>query len=352
MKSCTLFRRKFSVVGSANLDWPQLGFGIQQVTGHMEYNWNENTGWDAGKFETNPMMNLHVCGNVLHYGQTLFEGLKAYHQADGKVRVFRDVENWKRMRRGSRRIVLPEVPQDLFQGAIDLAVRQNAKFIPPYGSGGSVYIRPVLFGSTPQMGLAPAKDAKFLVIVTPVSSYYSGGIQGVDCKVAEEFDRAASYGVGHVKAGGNYAADMFVQKSFKADGFPIGLYLDPVKRKYIEEFNTSNFVGIKNGIYVTPNSASILTSITNMSLMEIAEDIGLRVEKRRIEYSKEIDTFEEVGAVGTAVVITPISSCTYRGHKVSFNPKCETLMKIYKKTLAIQFGEERDEHNWMREIKV
>eukprot|EP00397_Hematodinium_sp_SG-2012_P045700 GEMP01051423.1.p1 GENE.GEMP01051423.1~~GEMP01051423.1.p1 ORF type:complete len:317 (+),score=58.57 GEMP01051423.1:121-1071(+) len=316
MNSMSRAVRRFSV-GAAKLDWPNLGFAVQEVTGHVEYTWTQGSGWDKGRFEPNPILNMHACANVLHYGQALFEGVKGYHCADGKFRIFRDDENNKRMNSGCRRLMLPEVPADIFHEAIDIACRKNKDFIPPYGSSGaSLYVRPFIFGSSAQIGLAPATTAKFMVVVTPVASYYSGGVQGVDGKVVEEYDRAAPRGTGHVKAAGNYAADLIVQKTYKDRGYPIGLYLDPVERKFIEEFNTSNFVAIKNNTYITPDSSTILPSITNLSLFQVAQDIGMKTERRQIDFVKE------------------------------------SVMRLRERLIQIQFGEETDKHGWMREIQV
>jgi len=242
----------------------------------------------------------------------------------------------------------------MFTNGITETVQRNIEFIPPNSSGGSLYVRPLLFGDTPGISVSHARDAKFLVICSPVSSYYKGAVQGVDARVVEDFDRAAPRGLGAVKTAGNYAADLYPGKLGKDAGYPVGLYLDPVENKYVEEFNVCNFAGIKNNTYVTSDSGSVLRSVTNMSLMQIAKDMGMNVEVRKIDFREEVETFEEIGAVGTAVVVTPLKSITYDNNKVVNFPGAEskTLMAIRQRLLDIQFGCVENKHKWLREIKV
>lgn len=345
-----LFRSPgYHALGSAQYDWARLGFNIQKVAGHVEFTWKDGV-WDDGKFETNPILNTHIFANVFHYGQALFEGLKGFHGMDGKFRVFRDDENCARMRLGCQRLILPEVPREIWHAAIDTACRENKSFIPPYGSGSSLYIRPFIFGFGAQLGVAPAKEVKFIVAVSPVSSYYASGVAAIDAKVVEGYDRAAQKGTGNVKAAGNYAADLIAQEIYKQQGYPIGLYLDPIEGRYVEEFNTSNFVAIKDNTYITPKTDSILASITNKSLFELALDMDMKAERRQVCYS-EVESFEEVGAVGTAVVVTPISSLTRGDHKVVLN-STSVLEKLRTKMLQIHFAEAEDAHGWLREIEL
>lgn len=302
-------------------------------------------------------MNLHIGATALHYGQSCFEGLKAFCHADGSVNVFRPQENAKRMRSSCERTLMPYLEEEEFVNAVKEVVQDNIEYVPPYGSGGALYIRPLLFGSGPRIGLQPSEEYTFLIMVIPVGDYYEGGLSApVDGMMIEDFDRAAPRGVGAVKVAGNYAADLLPNMLGKKKGFPIGLYLDAATQSKVEEFSTSNFVGINNKEkkFVTPQSPSVLPSITNKSLMQIAEKEGLTVEARDIPV-EELKEFDEVLAVGTAVVVTPIGSIT------RFNPdgsetKYEfgeqtgeigpTTLQLYQKVRDIQNGECDDEFGW------
>mmetsp|Transcript_52601 Transcript_52601/g.122438 ORF Transcript_52601/g.122438 Transcript_52601/m.122438 type:complete len:346 (-) Transcript_52601:103-1140(-) len=338
--------------GDAGLDWSSLGFVPQSVNGHVKCLWSDGTGWSQPEFVTEATVTLPVYANVLHYGQSVFEGQKVFHGKDGKARVFRDKSNHERMATGCCRLMLPCPSLETFHAAIDLAVKNNIEFLPPYGSGCSFYVRPIVFGSSNQIMLHPATEAMFLVMVTPVGGYYKGGAPApVPAMVVEQYDRAAPRGVGYCKAAGNYAADMKAAADGKHQGFTIGLYLDPKERRYVEEFNTSNFVAIVGNKYLTPESPSILPSITNKSLAALAEDLGLQVERRPVDFLKEVETFDEVGAVGTAVVVTPIKSITHEGKTWEFKAP-DVLQRLYNKMRSVQVGEEEDTHGFMREIPL
>jgi branched-chain amino acid aminotransferase len=341
---------KKQTVGGAGLEWDKLFFQYLDVYSHSQYTWKDGA-WDNGKDVAEKYMQMHVMANVLHYGQALFEGAKAFHCKDGKVRVFNDRANYQRMMLGCRRLGIPEMTEEMFLGAIDRTVRANLDFVPPYGSNGAMYLRPNIFGSGHQLGLGSANEFTFNVVVAPVGSYYkTSKLTAIPCCVMEEFDRAAPMGVGHVKAAGNYAADIHPSLEAKNKGFPIGLYLDAQEHKYVEEFNTSNFVGITaDQKYVTPNSPSVLGSITNLCLEALAKDMGYVVERRPIDFDKEAGTFTEVGAVGTAVVVTPIKSIA-RGDKVFEYDEPNVLQKLHDQVRAIQVGEAEDTHGWMRTV--
>tara|TARA_B110001452_G_scaffold248062_1_gene234538 strand:- start:1208 stop:2398 length:1191 start_codon:yes stop_codon:yes gene_type:complete len=332
-------------------DWSNLGFGITPTNGHVRYTWSQKTSsWDSGQFITDPFVNLHIHAGVLHYGITLFEGCKAFRCSDGKIRVCNLGANSARMNMGAERLVMPEVPRSLFEEAVHWAVRSNAEYVPPYGSGGSLYIRPFLMGSGAILGLQPCSEFMLNVAVTPVGNYFGkGGVQGIHATVMTDFDRAAPMGTGNVKAGGNYAADLLPLKQAKAAGFGTTLYLDSAERKYVEEFSVSNFVGIgPDGSYVTPSSGSILPSITNQMLMQLASDAGLQVEHRPVEYT-ELPAFREVGACGTATVVAPIASITDTQKKHEFG-KFEVLNQLRTSLQAVQHGEQEDKHGWMVEV--
>jgi len=339
-------------VGGAGLDWASLFFSYQPVNCHVQYKWSDGK-WDEGKEVRNPMISMHVMANVFHYGQALFEGQKVFHCKDGEVRIFNDKENWARMAKGCRRLQMPEPTLEMFQAAIDRAVRQNVDFVPPYGTGGAMYVRPFMVGSGSQLGLGPSNEYRFFVVVCPVGSYYkTAELTAIPAMIVEEYDRAAPHGVGNIKCAGNYAADVLPSAEGKAAGFPIGLYLDAKEHKYIEEFNTSNFIAItKDGKYVTPDSQSVLPSVTNKSLCCIAEDLGLKIERRTIDFDAEIASFAEVGAVGTAVVVTPIKSITRKGKTYEMAGQ-EMLQKLHDTVRAIQVGDQEDKHGFLRTVQL
>ena len=336
-----------------DIDWKQLGFSYQQTRSYIRYTYR-NGAWDAGELCSDPYLNIHIGATALHYGQAAFEGLKAFACRDGEIRIFRPDENAKRLRSTSERVLMADVPEELFLEAVHRVVQDNADYVPPYGTGGSLYIRPLLFGSGPRIGIQPADEYVFLVLVMPVGDYYKGGLSPVSAVVLDGYDRAAPQGVGHAKVAGNYAASLVPSKIAKEMGFSINLYLDSRENRYIDEFGTSNFVGItRDGAYVTPASPSILPSITNMSLMTLAKELGLRIERRPVEFS-ELAEFAEIGACGTAVVVTPINRIV-RGHDeilVGADSSCgPTMQELYSQMRGIQLGELPDPHNWNQALR-
>lgn len=341
-------------VGAANLNWGELGFEYVPTNGHTRYVWKDGK-WDSGTYQRDPYISIHILGNVFHYGQALFEGFKAFQTRDGSVATFVDDKCMARMEHGTKRFRMPMPPRDIWESAIDEVIRQNVGFVPPYGSGGSFYIRPFIFGSGPRLGLGPSTEFTFVVFGNPVGSYYkTGQLQALDALVNDEYDRAAPLGCGDCKAAGNYAADLESMVMAKNKGFAISLYLDGKERRYVEEFNTSNFVAItKDGRYLTPDMPrSVLAGNTNTVLRLIAADMGLKVEMRKIDFEAEVDTFVEVGAVGTAVVVTPIKSLT-RGERVwQFAEQPPVLKELHDRVRAIQQGEMEDKHNWLRKVAL
>ncbi len=338
----------------ADLDWQSLSFGYLKTDWNVRYTW-KNGKWDDGIATADEMLPLHMAATCLHYGQEAFEGLKAFEQKNGEVAVFRIEENAKRMARTARKIYMAEVPEDLFIEGVFRAVNANRRFVPPYGTGASLYIRPLLIGTGPQVGVKPAEEYMFIVFVTPVGPYFKTGFKPVDLVVEEEFDRAAPNGVGDIKVGGNYAAGMRASIRAKSRGYTEVLYLDAKAKKYIDESGPANFFAItKDGQYITPASQSILPSVTNMSLYQLAKDMGMRPERRPIEVT-EIFDFEEAGCCGTAAVITPVGSITWGDRKVTYSkdgeagPKCTEL---YKRLTAIQLGDEKDPYGWVRIVPV
>ncbi len=330
------------------IDWDTLGFAYMDSKCHIRYGWQDGR-WDEGAMHEEPYLNLHIAATALHYGQSIFEGLKAFHCRDGRVRIFRMDENRKRMGASARRVCMPEIPEDMFREAILRVVKANIEYMPPYGAGGSLYIRPLLFGSGPRIGVQPAAEYIFLVLVLPVGNYYKGGLEPVSAVVVPGYDRAAPQGVGQVKVAGNYAADMEPNKLAKKMGYPINLYLDANEHRYIEEFGTSNFIAITpDGAYVTPDSASILPSITNKTLMTLAGEKGLRLERRPVLFD-EIPGFAEVAACGTAVVITPVNRIVNGDRVIEVGPRegCgPVFLDLYNQVRAIQQGETEDRWGW------
>ncbi len=332
---------------TANIDWGSLPFGYFKT----DYNircYYRNGKWGELEVSSSEMINIHMAATALHYGQEAFEGLKAYRGKDGKVRLFRWEENAKRMANSAYGIMMAKVPENIFRDAIFRAVEMNAKYIPPYGTGASLYIRPLLMGSGPQVGVKPANEYLFMVFVTPVGPYFKEGFKPVPIEVVRDFDRAAPLGTGSYKVGGNYAASMLPAHRAHSDGFASVLFLDALEKKYIDEAGPANFFGIKDKRYITPKSRSILPSITNMSLEQIAEDIGLTVERRQVPID-ELDTFEEAGACGTAAIISPISKIYDRMNNKTYEYgeiAGPYSTKLYITLRGIQEGEIEDKHNW------
>jgi len=333
-----------------NLDWGNLPFGYTKT----DYNvrcYYKNGKWGELEISSSEEVSIHMASTALHYGQEAFEGMKAFKGKDGKTRLFRWQENAKRLQNSADGILMERVPTDLFEKAVKKAICINKKFVPPYGSGASLYVRPFLFGIGPQVGVRPAKEFLFVVFVTPVGPYFKTGFKPVDMLLGRGFDRAAPQGTGHIKVGGNYASSLIAMKKAHDEGFANVLFLDSKEKKYIDECGPANFFGIKNNTYITPKSNSILPSITNKSLEKIAELIGLKVE-RRIVPVEELETFEEVGACGTAAVITPIRKIV----DVEMNKEYvytkndepgEISTKLYELLLAIQTGDKEDTFGWV-----
>ena len=293
---------------------------------------------------------MSMAATCLHYGQEAFEGLKAYRCPDGKVRVFRVEENANRLQATCRGLVMPEVPTELFVEMVKKVVRLNERFIPPYESGATLYIRPLMIGTTAQVGVHPASDYLFMIFVTPVGPYFKGGFATNPYVITRDYDRSAPLGTGCYKVGGNYAASLKANQWAHEQGYSCEFYLDAREKKYIDECGAANFFGIKDNTYVTPKSNSILPSVTNKSLMQLAEDLGLKVERRQIPL-EELDTFEEAGACGTAAVISPIERIDdpQTGHSYVFSHDGKpgpVSTRLYKKLVDIQYGIEPDIHGW------
>lgn len=336
-------------MSKVDLDWPNLAFGYHKTDYNIRYTWREGK-WDEGVLTSDEIIPLHMAATCLHYGQECFEGLKAYETKKGDVVVFRIEENARRMAKSCKKILMQPPSEQMFIDAVHRVVNANRKYVPPHGTGASLYIRPLVIGTGPEVGVKPAGEYMFLVFVTPVGPYFKTGFKPVDLIVEEEVDRAAPLGVGDVKVGGNYAAGMRASMGAKQKGFAEVLYLDAKEKKYIDESGPANFFAISaEDQYITPESASILASITNMSLVQLAEDMGLRPKRRAIDV-EEIFSFKEAGCCGTAAVITPVGSITFRDRKKVYcsdgkpGPRCTEL---YQKLTAIQAGDEPDPYGWV-----
>jgi len=340
--------------GTADLPWSELGFEFRPTKSHLRMIYKDGK-WGEAELVESPYINVHIGATALHYGQACFEGLKAFAHDDGSVYMFRPDENAKRINASSGRVMMPEIPVETFIKACNDVVKDNIAYVPPYGSGGALYLRPLLFGSGPRIGLQPAEEYTFIVLVIPVGDYYKGGLaKPVNGLIVDDYDRAAPKGVGAAKVAGNYAADLVPNMEAKKKGFPICLYLDAATHSKIEEFSTSNFIGIDNDNkkYVTPRSPSVLPSITNKSLQTIAKDEGMTVEQREISIS-ELSEFDEVVACGTAVVVTPVGSLTRfdasgeETEKFQFSEDVGiTTRRLYDTVRSIQNGEVEDTHSW------
>lgn len=340
-------------IEKADLDWKNLSFAYTKTDYNIRFE-NKDGSWSKGELTADENIPMHMAAPCLHYGQEAFEGLKAFETKDGRIVVFRPDANAKRLRKSCERVSIPVLSDELFLDGVNRVVKANARFVPPYGTGASLYIRPLAIGTGAKVGLGPALEYMFLIFVTPVGPYYKSGFSPVKSIIVTEYDRAAPLGVGDCKVGGNYAAGLRGEKYGKEKGYPVVLYLDARDKKYIDEFSTSNFIGIKGGVYITPDSPSILESITNDSLASLAKDMGLKVERRPVPVD-ELSGFDEVGAVGTAAVITPVSSIAYGSKEFLFGNGKEAgpvLTKLYNTFLSMQKGETQDPHGWCHEVKL
>jgi branched-chain amino acid aminotransferase len=332
------------------IDWKHLPFAYMKTDYNVRCYYREGK-WGELEISSSEYIHMHMAATCLHYGQEAFEGLKAFRGQDGKIRIFRWRENAKRMRDTAIGIKMAPVPEEIFQRAVFTAIRLNERFVPPYGYGASLYIRPLLIGSGAEVGVKPAKEYFFMVFVTPVGPYFKEGFKPVDIMICRSHDRAAPLGTGSFKVGGNYAASLTSLEIAHLKGFSTTLYLDAKDKKYIDEAGPANFFGIKKNTYITPDSKSILPSITNMSIMDLAKKMGMTVERRPVSV-EELSSFDEVGACGTAAVITPIRKIvdpdlnTFYEYCKDGNPG-PLSTKLYNSITATQNGDANDPFNWI-----
>jgi branched-chain amino acid aminotransferase len=345
-------RHAFTASPPMQLDWKNLEFRYHPTQGHVQSDFADGK-WSPLAFQKDPHLSMHVAANCIHYGQAIFEGLKAFRTRDGRVVLFRPDRNAARLQLSADRLCMEAPSPELFIEACRMAVARNLDFVPPYGTGASLYLRPFLIGTEPMVGIRASSTYTFVVLVTPVGPYYKDGFHPVDALVMTDYDRCAPKGTGRAKMAGNYAASLLPNLLAKKKGFPIVLFPDPKENKYVDEFGTSNFLGITpQGEYKTPDSPSILQSVTNESLQTLAADMGLKVKREPIALDT-LDQFSEVGACGTAAVITPVHAIHCGDRIFTFGAKDkagETLTRLYKALQAVQYGETEDKYGWLVEV--
>lgn len=337
-----------------NLDWGNIGFGYMTTDYRYVAHYRDGA-WDQGQLITDPMVTMSECAGVLQYAQTCFEGLKAYTTEDGHIVTFRPDLNAERMQDSAARLEMPPISKEQFLDAVDQVVAANEAWVPPFGSGATLYIRPYMYGCNPVIGVKPADEYDFRVLVTPVGPYFKGGAKPIVIKVSD-FDRAAPNGTGHVKAGLNYAMSLHAIQSAHREGYAENMYLDARTRTKVEETGGANFLFVtRDGKVVTPKSPSILPSITRRSLIYVAEHyLGLEVEEREV-YLDEVPDFAECGLCGTAAVISPVGRIDDHGRSICFPSGMEEMgpitRKLYETLTGIQMGKIQAPEGWIHVIK-
>ncbi len=331
------------------IDWANLPFGYFPTDYNVRCAFRDGK-WGPIEISQSETVNIHMAATTLHYGQEIFEGLKAFRGADGKIRIFRLEENAKRMRESAKGLLMEPIPVELFEEMCIKAVKLNERFIPPYGTGASLYIRPLEIGMTPRIGVKEADEYLFINMVTPVGPYFKGGFKNTNMCIMRQYDRVAPQGTGRWKVGGNYAASLGAGHKAHELGYSAVLYLDPKEKKYLDECGPANFYAIKDGKYITPKSDSILPSITNMSLMDIARDMGIEVEQRPIAV-EELAECSEAAACGTAAVCSPIGEIDDLDKGIKYVMSKDgkpgpVTTRLYNHLNAIRLGETPDTHGW------
>ena len=338
----------------ADIDWGKLGFNYIKTDLRYISVWKDGK-WDDGKLTEDNTLHMSEASTVLHYGQSSFEGLKAYTTKEGKIQLFRPDRNAARMNESCDKLLMPNIPEEKFIDAVKQVVKANEKYVPPYGTGATLYIRPVIMGVGDNIGVKPASEYIFTVFCMPVGPYFSGGLKPCNFIVEEEFDRAAPHGTGKQKVGGNYAASLQSHKKAAEGGYADCIYLDPATHKKIDEVGAANFIGItKKGEFITPNSSSILPSITKYSLLYLAEHYLKMPVYERDVFVNNLDEFAEAGACGTAAVITPIGAIDYKGTRHVLHSETEVgpvIKKLYDTLYGIQLGDVEAPEGWIYEVK-
>lgn len=337
-----------------DIDWANLGFGYCQTDKRYVSNF-KNGAWDQGVMTEDANIVINECAGVLQYAQTCFEGLKAYTTEDGHIVTFRPNLNAQRMEDTAKRLEMPVFPKERFVEAVVKTVEENAQYVPPYGSGATLYLRPYMFASSPVIGVKPAEEYQFRIFATPVGPYFKGGVKPLTLRVCD-FDRAAPHGTGHIKAGLNYAMSLHAIVSAHNEGYDENMYLDAATRTKVEETGGANFLFVtKDNVVVTPKSTSILPSITRRSLMIVAEEyLGLKVEEREV-HIEEVKDFAECGLCGTAAVISPVGKIVNHGEEICFPSGMAEMgpitKKLYETLTGIQMGRIEAPEGWIKVIK-
>lgn len=336
-------------MAETNIDWGSLSFSYMKTDYNVRCTYS-NGQWGPIEVSDSEYVPMHIAASCLHYGQESFEGLKAFRGKDGKVRIFRLEENAKRFIRSAEGICMQPLPIEKFREMVMKVVKLNERFIPPYGTGASLYIRPLEIGISARVGVKPAEDYMVIMLVSPVGPYFKDGFKPTKVCMSREYDRVAPKGTGSIKIGGNYAASLLAGEKAHNLGYSVMLYLDPKEKKYLDECGAANFFAVKDNTYITPASDSVLPSITNMSLCELAKDLGMKVERRAITVD-ELPGFEEASACGTAAVCSPIGQIDDLDNGTSYKfgqpgvPGPWT-QKLYDTLRGIQYGEIEDNHGW------
>lgn len=336
-----------------DIDWGKLSFSYTKTDYNVRCTYKDGK-WGEIEVSDSEYIPMHIAASCLHYGQEAFEGLKAYRGTDDRIRVFRMEENAKRFRRSAEGIKMQPLPEEIFCEMVKKVVSLNKRFVPPHDSGASLYIRPLEIGISAQVGVGPAKEYMVIMFVTPVGPYFKEGFKPTKVCLSRDYDRVAPLGTGSIKIGGNYAASLVAGEKAHELGYSVMLYLDPKEKKYIDECGAANFFAIKDDRYITPHSETILPSITNKSLIQLAEDLGLKVERRHVGY-EELESFDEVSACGTAAVCSPVSEIhdLDNGKKFVYSTDGKAgkwTTKLYNLLRGIQYGDEPDTHNWVEYI--
>ena len=337
-----------------NIDWANLGFGYLHTDYRFVSNF-KNGAWDEGVLTEDDKVVISECAGVLQYAQTIFEGMKAYTTADGRIVTFRPDLNGERMEQSAARLEMPVFPKEKFVEAVLRTVKANEAYVPPYGSGATLYVRPYMFGSSPVIGVKPAQEYQFRVFTTPVGPYFKGGVKPLTLRISD-FDRAAPKGTGHIKAGLNYAMSLHAIVDAHNQGYDENMSLDAATRTKVEETGGANFLFVtRDGKVVTPKSESILPSITRRSLMQVARDyLGLETEEREV-CAGELESFAECGLCGTAAVISPVGRVVDHGKEITFDSGMTEMgpvtKKLYDTLTGIQMGTIEAPQGWVVEVK-
>jgi len=347
-------RKEADIMEKKNLDWSSLGFGYIQTDKRYVSNY-KNGSWDEGTLTSDATITINECAGVLQYAQTVFEGMKAYTTEKGQIVVFRPDLNAERMVNSAKRLEMPPFPQDRFVDAVKQVVKANEGYVPPYGSGATLYIRPYMFGSDAVIGVKPANEYQFRIFCTPVGPYFKGGAKPITIRVSD-YDRAAPNGTGHIKAGLNYAMSLHAIVEAHEQGYAENMYLDSATRTKVEETGGANFLFVtKDGKVVTPKSSTILPSITRRSLVYVAKEyLGLEVEERPV-YFDEVKDFAECGLCGTAAVISPVGKIVDHGKEICLPSGMDEMgpvtKKMYETLTGIQMGRIEAPKGWIQVIE-